>query len=137
MTTSSSSSDSAASDSAGVAALADLLFSSIRDNDVETLRTKVYAPDVKIWHNTDNLEQGIDQNLRVLAWISKNIAGVRYEDVRRQVSPTGFVQQHVLRGTAPSGAELNVPACLIGEVADGRITRINEYLDSAHVAAML
>lgn len=72
----------------------------------------------------------------MLGWVTKNIAGLRYEDVRRHATPSGFVQQHVLRGTAPSGAPLEVPACIVCAVANGRITRLDEYLDSAHVAVL-
>lgn len=31
----------------------------------------------------------------------------------------------------------DVPACLVARVAGGRITRVEEYLDSVHVAALL
>jgi ketosteroid isomerase-like protein len=46
------------------------------------------------------------------------------------------VQQHVLRGTAPDGTPLEVPAMMRVTVADGRITRLEEYLDTAQVAAL-
>jgi ketosteroid isomerase-like protein len=87
---------------------------------------------VEVWHNYDNLAQ----NLCTFAWIVKNVAARRYEDVPRQAIPGGVLQQHVLRGTAPNGAQLNVPACMIIAVVDGRITRIEEYLDSAGFAAL-
>jgi ketosteroid isomerase-like protein len=48
----------------------------------------------------------------------------------------GFLQEHVLRGTAPGGQVVAMPACIIATVADGRITRIHEYLDPAGVAAL-
>ena len=47
----------------------------------------------------------------------------------------GFVQQHVLRGTAPGGA-LEVPAMMRVWVRDGRIGRIEEYLDTAQAAVL-
>ena len=72
----------------------------------------------------------------VLAWVTKNIAGLRYEEIRRHVTPAGFVQQHVLRGTAPNGKPLEVPACILCSVKDGRITRLDEYLDSAQIAVL-
>jgi ketosteroid isomerase-like protein len=46
----------------------------------------------------------------------------------------GFVHQHVLSGTRKDGARLSLPACLVCEVKDGRITRLDEYFDSARVA---
>src|SRR5277367_6296024 len=100
-------------------ALADKLFAAINANDQDALRNDVYAADVVVWHNNDNHEQHIEENLKVLRWLHRNVAAKRYEQVRRQPTPTGFVEQHVLRGTAPNGAELNVLACLVVTVADG------------------
>ena len=62
-------------------------------------------------------------------------AGRSYDDVRRVILDDGFVQQHVLRGTCAAGA-LEVPAMLRVWVADGRITRLDEYLDTAQVAVL-
>ena len=115
--------------------LADRFFAAIPKGDLETVKA-IYAPDARIWHNNDQTTQNVEQNLAVLGWVTKNIAHLRYEDVRRQATPSGFVQQHVLRGTAPGGAPLEVPACILCTVANGRITRLDEYLDSAHVAAL-
>jgi len=115
---------------------ADRLFGAIMKADVEALR-QVYATDAVIWHNNDNTEQNVDQNLRVLAWVVKNIQELRYEDIRRQETPTGFVQQHVLRGIGPSGKPVAIAACIVCRVENGRITRLDEYLDSAQVAPLL
>jgi ketosteroid isomerase-like protein len=117
-------------------ALADKLFTAIAGNDTDALRAEVYAPDVVVWHNNDDHEQRIDENLKVLRWLHRNVAAKRYEEVRRQATPTGFVEQHVLRGTAPNGTELNIFACLVVTVANGRIVRIDEYLDGNAVAAL-
>lgn len=115
--------------------LADRFFAAIPKGDIETLRA-IYAPDARIWHNHDQATQSVEQNLQVLAWVVKNIAELRYEEIRRHATPTGFVQQHVLRGRAPNGTTLEVPACIVCAVADGRITRLDEYLDSAQLEAL-
>ena len=116
--------------------LCDQLFSAIMRGDIEAVRA-VYAPDAVIWHNNDQGEQTPDQNLRTLGWVTKNIKELRYEDIRRQETPDGFVQQHVLRGVAPNGTALEIPACIICDVKDGKITRLAEYLDSAHTAPLM
>ena len=115
--------------------LSDRFFSAIPKGDLETVRA-IYAPDALIWHNNDQATQSVEQNLQVLAWVTKNIAGLRYEEIRRHVTPSGFVQQHVLRGTAPNGKALEVPACILCTVKNGRIARLDEYLDSAQVAVL-
>ncbi len=112
------------------------LFAAIERGDVDALR-EIYSPDAKIWHNHDQQTQGRDENLAVLRWVVKNVTGMRYDDVRRQRTDRGFVQQHVLRGRGPSGATLEIHACIVCTVADGRITRLDEYLDSAQITALL
>lgn len=111
------------------------LFAAVQAGDTDTVR-ELYAPDAVIWHNDDGLEQSPEENLRVLRWVARNIKDFRYEEVRRHETPTGFVEQHVLRGIAPNGAPLEIPACIVCEVKDGRITRLDEYLDSAQTAPL-
>jgi ketosteroid isomerase-like protein len=115
--------------------VAEKFFAAIPRRDLEAVRA-IYAPAAEIWHNHDGVTQDVTANLRVLAWVVKNISGLRYEDVRRSATPTGFVQQHVLRGTAPNGQALEIPACIVCRVEGGRITRLDEYLDSGHLAAL-
>jgi ketosteroid isomerase-like protein len=112
------------------------LMEAIRCGDLDAVR-EIYAPNIRVWHNLDRVEQTLDENLRLLAWVVKNVAGLRYEQVRRQRTESGFVQQHVLRGTAPGGEPLEVAACLVCRVEGGRITQIDEYLDSVPLAALL
>jgi ketosteroid isomerase-like protein len=115
--------------------LCDQLFSAIMCADIDAVRA-IYAPDAVIWHNNDGVEEDPETNLRTLRWVTRNIKELRYEDIRRQETPSGFVQQHVLRGIAPNGSPLEIPACIICEVKDGHITRLDEYLDSAHTAVL-
>ena len=117
-------------------ALARRFFAAVTAGDLDTVRA-IYAPDAVVWHNTDGSEQSVDENLRVLAWVARNVQEFRYEDVRLQATESGFVQQHVTKGAAPNGGEFAMAACIVGTVVDGRITRIDEYLDSAQVTAML
>ncbi|MGH7947927.1 MAG: nuclear transport factor 2 family protein, partial [Candidatus Binataceae bacterium] len=53
-------------------AIADRLFKSIENGDIETVR-RLYSPNVRIWHNTDGVEQTIDQNRATLGWVVANI----------------------------------------------------------------
>ena len=116
--------------------VADRLFKSIERGDIAAIR-EIYAPDVKIWHNNDGATQTLDANLAVLGWVVANISEVAYTEIRRHATPTGFVQQHVMRGRVKaSGKELRLPACIICEVENGRITRLDEYFDSAHIAVL-
>ena len=116
--------------------LADRLFKSIERGDVDAI-AEIYAPNIKIWHNNDGVTQTAEQNFAVLRWLVANISEVAYTEIRRQATPTGFVQQHVLRGRVnASGKELRLPACMVCEVEHGKITRLDEYFDSAHIATL-
>jgi uncharacterized protein len=116
--------------------VADRLFKAIERGDVDAIRN-IYSADCKIWHNNDGQTQSPDENLRVLKWVVENIQEVAYTETRRQPTPTGFVQQHVMRGRLKSsGKQFALPACIVCVVENGRITRLDEYLDSAHVAAL-
>jgi len=112
--------------------IAEKLFVAIENGDVDAIRN-IYTPDTKIWHNNDSIAQSVEQNLATLKWVINNIKGVKYTDVRRQPTPSGFVQQHVLRGRFKD-KEIALPACIIATVEGGHITRLDEYLDSAHTA---
>ena len=111
---------------------AEKLFVAIENGDVDAIRN-IYTPDTKIWHNNDGIAQSVEQNLATLKWVIGNIKGVKYTDVRRQPTPSGFVQQHVLRGRFKD-KEIALPACIVCTVEGGHITRLDEYLDSAHTA---
>jgi ketosteroid isomerase-like protein len=46
----------------------------------------------------------------------------------------GYVQEYVVHGTLTSGGEaFRMPLCRTVTVRDGRIARLDEYLDSAHL----
>ncbi len=113
--------------------VAQRLFHAIEAGDIDTVRD-LYAGDVRIWHNTDGIAQTRDENLRTLRWVVENLADLRYEDISCVPTPSGFVQQHVLRATGPNGVAVAIPACMVATIDGGRITRIDEYLDSAQVA---
>jgi ketosteroid isomerase-like protein len=115
--------------------VADELFTAIEKGDVDAVRA-LYAPDIVVWHNTDGIEQTAEQNLRILRWLVDNLADRSYDDVRRRDYDGGFVQQHVLRFTY-NGTRCEIPACIVASTAEGHITRIDEYLDSAHISQLV
>ena len=115
--------------------LATRFFDAIEAGDVEAVKA-CYAPNARIWHNTDGLEQGPGDNAEVLAAMVKHFAERVYDERRLTVFAGGFVQQHVLRAVRKrDGALVELAACLVCQVSDGRITRLDEYFDSAAVDA--
>lgn len=120
-------------DSNHIRNIAAQLFNAIENSDVDAVRA-LYTDDIEIWHNYDNAIQNRDQNLATLAGLISRVSDRKYDDRRVEVFDDGFVHQHVLRGTRADGVDLAMPGVLIGRLRDGKIARLDEYLDSAHVA---
>jgi ketosteroid isomerase-like protein len=116
-----------------IRALAKRFFDAVENGDIETLYN-CYAADAKIWHNTDGAEQSRDDNAATLKGFVGRISNRVYGDRRLHVFEGGFVQQHELRGVRADGVAVRLTACIVCAVKDGRITRLDEYFDSAQVA---
>ena len=119
-----------------ISGVAERFFAAIEAGDAEAARD-LYAPDAEIWHNTDRITMRPEDNLKTLAWMGRNLPDLQYTQVRRSATADGFVQQHVLVATNRAGQRIEVPACIVIVVRDGKITRLDEYLDSASVAAIM
>ncbi len=65
------------------------------------------------------------------------VRGLRYEDVVCAATATGFVEEHAVRGTLADGTALDLAACIVADVDDGRVTRVREYVDTAAAAPLL
>ncbi len=121
-------------EAAEIESLAKRFFDAIEQGDVATV-TACYDEKVVIWHNFDMLEQGRDDNLKVLAGMIERCPTRVYGARKVAVFPGGFVQQHVLTATRKDGKVVSLPAACICQVADGKIVRLDEYLDTAQAAA--
>lgn len=109
--------------------LANRFMRAIETGDLDAVRA-CYAPDARIWHNNDGLEQTLEENLKVLRWVARHLSDRRYEIRSRHAFDGGYVQQHVLHGTLNNGKPFSMPACLVVTVTNGKIARLDEYLDS-------
>jgi len=111
-------------------ALAERFMAALEACDVDTVR-ELYAPDARIWHNFDQALQPVEENIKSLEWMHRKLTDLEYDIVRREPIPGGWYQQHVLRGTLPSGEPFAMPACAVIKVEGGRIVSLDEYLDTA------
>lgn len=118
------------------AAFAQRFVAAIQAGDAEAVRA-FYAPDAKIWHNIDHIEQTVDQNLKSLAWFVRTLPDRTYRVQRIAPLADGFLQQHVLEATLPNGERWAMDACVVVRVENGKITRLDEYLDSAKTAQLV
>ncbi len=108
----------------------------IQSGDTDVVRA-CYAPDAKLWHNTDGIEQTVEENMKLLGWMIRYIPVRNYRIVRREALADGFVQQHVLEATLPGGEPWTMDACAVVRIKDGVIVRLDEYIDSAQFKALL
>ncbi|WP_077145018.1 nuclear transport factor 2 family protein [Sphingopyxis sp. KK2] len=117
-----------------IRAMATRFFDAIEAGDIETMKNS-FTPDAEIWHNTDELIVTRDQTATTLSGMVTRIKDREYADRQLTVFPGGFVQQHVLKGvrTHDEGA-VRLPCAIVCKVEGGKITRLDEYFDSAHVA---
>ena len=116
-----------------LAALAERMTRAYEQNDVDAI-TACYAPDAHIWHNFDEVEQTVEDQLAATRWLHEELEDINFEIVSRRFFDGGYVQQYVVRGTLAKGGEaFHMPTCMNVTVRDGRITRLEEYLDSAHL----
>lgn len=99
--------------------------------------SKLYHDDALVWRNVDDRQLNKDQLLKVVRFLATQVGELCYQDIRVHPTPQGFVQQHVLSGIAPSGQAVRVHACLVATIDDGRIRRLEEYLDSAALAPLM
>jgi uncharacterized protein len=114
---------------------ADRYITALEGDDLEKVRA-FYAPDARLWHNTDDIAQDMDISMKSMKWFMRNLPGRRYRVQRREALHDGFLQQHVLEATLPDGTPWSLKACVVIKMANGVITRLDEYMDSAETAAL-
>jgi ketosteroid isomerase-like protein len=110
--------------------LAERFTRAIAENDAAAMG-EIYAPDAAIWHCTDEVELTVPQ----LQGLLQAIADIATADVKvNSVSPTedGFVQTQENTYTFKAGGSTRFHAALVVSLdTEGRISRAEEYLDSA------
>ena len=117
-----------------IRAMATRFFDAIEEGDIDTMKNS-FAPGAEIWHNTDELVGTPEQTAVVLSGMVARIKDREYAERRLTAFPGGFVQQHVLTGKrVHDDGEVRLPCAIICKVEGGKITRLDEYFDSAHVA---
>ncbi|HEX7777309.1 MAG TPA: nuclear transport factor 2 family protein [Parvibaculum sp.] len=117
-----------------ILALAARLLTAIETVNLDEIR-RCYCEDARIWHNFDNIDQTVEENLKTFLWMQGAMSDIKYDVRRRFAFPGGYVQQHVLTAKRADGKAFAIPACVVVTVKDGRISRLEEYLDPAPALA--
>jgi ketosteroid isomerase-like protein len=108
----------------------DALFDALARGDVAAARA-CCTPDVAIWHSFDGVVQDLETACRGWEWFVAAFPERSFVDVRRAPTPDGYVQQHLMVATRPGAGRLAWPICIVVTVRDGRIARLEEYMDRA------
>jgi ketosteroid isomerase-like protein len=114
--------------------LCNRFFDAYQDRRVDEL-AKIYSDDCIVWHNVFGKDTSGQDNLAALP---KSYEGQRrrtYDDRQIDVFEGGFVIRYTLHGVQHSGHRGALWICIVGLCRDGKITRIDEYMDSSKFAA--
>jgi len=111
------------------------LFHTVEHGDLAELRD-IFAEGAMVWHNTDEKLTDVETTISNLEKIRSTATVFRYTDIRREPTPSGFVQQHLLIVEMPDGRGMRDLACCVCRVENGRIAHMDAYHDSAVVNGM-
>jgi ketosteroid isomerase-like protein len=109
-------------------------FDAYQDRRIDEL-AEIYAPDCVVWHNVFGRETSGEENLAALPESYAMQRRRTYDDRSIDVFEGGFVIRYTLHGVQHDGHRGALWVCIVALCRDGRITRIDEYLDSGKFAA--
>jgi len=109
-------------------------FDAVVRHDLHTV-AELYAPGFRFWVNLTGAETSREENLKALAEGRALHRRRTYDDRTIHTFETGFVIQYSVDVVEHSGRRTSLQACVVARCHDGRITRIDEYLDSIHFRA--
>ena len=97
----------------------------------------LYSDDMTAWRNSDGRTLRKAQALKVVRILSGNLKDLRYENIRVTPTVDGYVQQHTMKCTAPSGEAVEAHVCMVATIVDGKIHHVSEYMDSQQMAPLM
>ena len=109
-------------------------FDAYQDRRVDEL-AELYAPDCVVWHNVFGRETSGRENLAALPEGYTKQRRRTYDDRIVNTFEGGFVIQYTLAGVQHDGHRGALWICIVGLCRNGKITRIDEYMDSSKFAA--
>lgn len=86
--------------------------------------------DFALWNNCYKVEVKKPAAIQFFNWLTTMMRNNRYYDVRRHLTPTGVVQQHLTSFDTDQGSFKDIPMLLIFTTKGRLVSRCEEYLDS-------
>jgi ketosteroid isomerase-like protein len=117
-------------DDATMAALSTELIRAVTEPRLELL-DDLLTDDFVMWHNFSRVAM---TRAEALGFFHRYFPTIRlsYHDIRLTPTAAGWVQQHLVNSDTAAGAAVrDMPACMVVTVAGRRISRIDEYIDTA------
>ncbi len=110
--------------------LCNRFFDAIERRDLDTV-AELYAPDFNFWVNLTGAESSREQNLATLADGYALLRRRTYDDRIIDTFESGFLVRFSVTVVQHDGRRRSLSSCLVAQCKDGRITRIDEYMDSS------
>jgi ketosteroid isomerase-like protein len=109
----------------------------VEEYDPEHPSEDMYADDFVSWHNYDENEIKLTRDQLAAGAklehgaLGKVLTGFGYEDRKAYAAEDAVIVTHVLVGTLADGTKVRIPACQVCTLTEGRISRMDVYMDSA------
>jgi ketosteroid isomerase-like protein len=105
-------------------------FDAIERHDLDSVAA-LYAPDFTFWVNLTGAESSREENLKTLREGRGLLRRRSYDDRIIDTFQSGFLVRYSVNAVAHDGRRLSLLACVVAQCRDGKITHIDEYLDSS------
>ena len=115
--------------------LAEALFDAFANGDADTVRS-LCAPDVTARQNKSE-PMGLDELIGFSMAVHGVVRDFRYADAICTPTASGFVEEHRVRGTLPDGSDLDLAACVVADVRNGRVIDLREYVDGVAAGGLI
>lgn len=115
--------------------IAERLFAALAGKDDQAVRS-LCSPRLSVQQN-DGKPMDLETLLKFSGAVGQLVDDFRYCDPVRSATATGFVEEHSVKGTLPSGKTLDFRVCVVADVSDGKVTDVREYFDSAAAAGLV
>src|SRR5262245_42489134 len=114
--------------------LCEAFFDAYENRRIDVLE-RLYADDCIVWHNVFGRDTTGAENVAALPDGYRGQRRRTYNDRIVNTFEDGFVIQYSLNGVQHNGHRGALWICIVGRCRDGKITRIDEYMDSSKFAS--
>jgi uncharacterized protein len=97
---------------------------------------EVYRDDIVIWHSFTNATMTKGASIAMLAGLWRDGVRIRYVFDDQLVVANRGVRRHRVEATTPGGGRFVMHVAMFATVEGGRISRLDEYVDSKEVEAL-